>query len=153
MGGVAMATTIWFALVLAVALAAGVAEGAGPGASADSAEAALVRGNDQFALICTPGCAAGKGNVFVSPYRHFDGPRYDLCRARGPTATEMATVLRFPVTGDRLHEAFAGVTRNVSRIGSGGKAELYVANALWPQTGLRLNPTFEKTVGGLYAAG
>ena len=148
-----MATTVWFALVLAVALAAGVAEGAGPGASADSAEAALVRGNDQFAFDLYAGLRRREGNVFVSPYSISTALGMTYAGARGPTATEMATVLRFPVTGDRLHEAFARVTRDVSRIGSGGKAELYAANAVWPQTGLRVDPAFKKTVGGLYAAG
>jgi len=147
-----MATTVWFALVLAVALAAGVAEGAGPGAAADSAEAALVRGNDQFAFDLYAGLRRREGNVFISPYSISTALGMTYAGARGPTATEMATVLRFPVTGDRLHEAFARVTRDVSRIGSGGKAELYIANALWPQTGLPLDPAFKKTVGSLYAA-
>ena len=148
-----MATTVWFALVLAVALAAGVAEGAGPGAAADSAEAALVRGNDQFAFDLYAGLRRREGNVFVSPYSISTALAMTYAGARGPTATEMATVLRFPVTGDRLHEAFARVTRDVSRIGSGGKAELYIANALWPRTGLPLDAAFKKTVGSLYAAG
>ena len=148
-----MATTVWFALVLAVALAAGVAEDAGAGAAADSAEAALVRGNDQFAFDLYAGLRRREGNVFISPYSISTALGMTYAGARGPTATEMATVLRFPVTGDRLHEAFARVTRDVSRIGSGGKAELYIANALWPQTGLPLDPAFKKTVGSLYAAG
>jgi len=148
-----MATTVWFALVLAVALAAGVAEEAGPGAAADSAEAALVRGNDRFAFDLYAGLRRQEGNVFISPYSISTALGMTYAGARGPTATEMATVLRFPVTGDRLHEAFARVTRDVSRIGSGGKAELYIANALWPQTGLPLDPAFKKTVGSLYAAG
>ena len=148
-----MATTVWFALVLAGALAAGVAEGAGPGAAADSAEATLVRGNDQFAFDLYAGLRRREGNVFISPYSISTALGMTYAGARGPTATEMATVLRFPVTGDRLHEAFARVTRDVSRIGSGGKAELYIANALWPRTGLPLDAAFKKTVGSLYAAG
>ena len=149
-----MVTTTWIAVLLASTLSAlSAAAETSVGQRAEPDESAQVRGNSEFAFDLYAALRSRHGNVFVSPYSISTALGMTHAGARGPTATEMATVLRFPVAGDRLHEAFSRVTRDVNRIGSGRKAELYVANALWPQTGLRLNPAFEKTMGGLYGAG
>lgn len=148
-----MATTRWIALVFAVALAAGAAEGAGPGGSTGSDDGALVRGNNQFAFDLYARVRAREGNVFFSPYSISTALGMTYAGVRGPTATEMAAALRFPVTGYSLHQAFAKVIRDVSRVGSAGKAELHVANALWPQTGFPIDADFKKNVGTLYGAG
>jgi len=148
-----MMTTIWPAVVLTVALAAGAVEGAGPQGSTSPAETALIQGNAQFGFDLYGQLRGQDGNVFFSPYSISTALGMTYAGARGPTATEMATVLRFPLTGHRLHEAFARVSRDVSRVGAGGKAELSVANALWPQTGLPLDTAFKKTVESLYGAG
>jgi serine protease inhibitor len=145
-----MAMTVWPAVVLTVALAAGSVEGA---AGPQGTDSALVRGNDQFAFDLYGQLRGENGNVFFSPYSISTALGMTYAGARGPTATEMATALRFPLTGDRLHEAFARVSREVRRVGSGGKAELSVANALWPQTGLPVDAAFKKTVESLYGAG
>ncbi len=149
-----MATTRWIAvMVAAMALAAGDVDGAGPSGSTGSDDGALVRGNDQFAFDLYARLRAQAGNVFFSPYSISNALGMTYAGARGSTATEMAAVLRFPATGERLHRAFAKVIRDVSRVGSGGKAELHVANALWPQTGLAVDGDFEKNVRSLYGAG
>jgi serpin B len=145
-----MATRAWTAVVLTVALAAGAAAGAaGPHASTDSA---LVEGNDQFAFDLYSRLRGQEGNVFFSPYSISTALGMTYAGARGPTAMEMATVLRFPLRGDRLHEAFARVSREVGRVGAGGKAELAAANALWPQSGLPVDAAFQKTVETQYGA-
>jgi serpin B len=73
--------------------------------------------------------------------------------ARGPTATQMATALRFPMDGDRPHQTFAKVNRDVKDAGSKGGSALHVANALWIQTGLATLPAFLATVKNGYGAG
>jgi hypothetical protein len=57
----------------------------------------------------------------------------------------MAAALRFPMQGERLHQSFANVNRDVNGAGAKGGAELLVANALWTQTGLATLPAFQAT--------
>ena len=73
--------------------------------------------------------------------------------ARGPTATQMAAALRFPMDGDRLHRSFAKVNGDVNGARAKGGAELHVANALWTQMGIATLPAFQATVKNLYVAG
>jgi len=55
--------------------------------------------------------------------------------------------------GDRLHQTFAKVNRDVKDAGSKDGSELLVANALWIQTGLATLPAFLATVKNDYGAG
>ena len=149
-----MATTRWLAVVLAGVLAVGAsAAGAGGGKPAEPDEAALVKGNSEFALDLYARLRARDGNVFFSSYSISNALAMTYAGARGPTATQMAAALRFPMDGDRLHQSFAKVNRDVNGAGSKGGAELLVANALWTQTGLATLPAFQATVKNLYGAG
>jgi len=60
---------------------------------------------------------------------------------------------RRPIVGDRLHQTFAKVNRDVKDAGSKGGSELHVANALWIQGGLATLPAFLATVKNGYGAG
>jgi serpin B len=149
-----MATTRWLAVVLAGVLAAGASGAAASGGKpAEPDEAALVKGNSEFALDLYARLRARDGNVFFSSYSISNALAMTYTGARGPTATQMAAALRFPMDGDRLHRTFAKVNRDVNGAGSKGGAELYVANALWTQTGLGTLPAFEATVKTLHGAG
>ena len=149
-----MATTRWLAVVLAGMLAVGAsAAGAGGGKPAEPDEAALVKGNSEFALDLYARLRARDGNVFFSSYSISNALAMTYAGARGPTATQMAAALRFPMDGDRLHRSFAKVNRDVNGAGAKGGAELHVANALWTQTGLATLPAFQATVKNLYGAG
>ena len=64
-----MATTSWLAGVLAATLAVGAsAAGAGGGKPAEPDEAALVKGNSEFAFDLYARLCARDGNVFFSSY-------------------------------------------------------------------------------------
>lgn len=149
-----MATTRWLAVVLAATLAVGASgAAAGGGKPAEPDEAALVKGNSEFAFDLYARLRARDGNVFFSSYSISNALAMTYAGARGPTATQMAAALRFPMDGDRLHRSFAKVNRDVNGAGSKGGAELHVANALWTQMGLATLPAFQATVKNLYAAG
>ena len=149
-----MATTRWLAVTLAATLTVGAsAAGAGDGKPAEPDGAALVKGNSEFALDLYARLRARDGNLFFSSYSISNALAMTYAGARGPTATQMAAALRFPMDGDRLHQSFAKVNRDVNAAGSKGGAELLVANALWTQTGLATLPAFQATVKDLYGAG
>jgi serpin B len=149
-----MATTRWLAVVLAGMLAVGVAAAAaGSGKASEPGDPALVKGNSEFGFDLYARLRAREGNVFFSSYSISNALAMTYAGARGPTASQMATVLRFPMEGDRLHQTFAKINRDVNAAGSRGGFELYVANALWPQMGMQTLPAFQETVKNLYGAG
>jgi serpin B len=149
-----MATTRWLAVVLAGLVAAGAGPAAaGGGKAAEPDAAALVKGNSEFGFDLYARLRARDGNVFFSSYSISNALAMTYAGARGPTATQMAAVLHFPMEGDHLHQSFAKVNRDVNGSGSKGGAELYVANALWTQMGLATLPAFQTTVKTLYGAG
>ena len=149
-----MATTRWLAVVLAATLAVSASGAAASGGKpAEPDEAALVKGNSEFALDLYARLRARDGNVFFSSYSISNALAMTYAGARGQTATQMAAALRFPMDGDRLHQSFAKVHRDVNGAGAKGGAEMQVANALWTQMGLATLPAFQATVKNLYGAG
>ena len=149
-----MATTRWLAVVLAATLAVSVSTaGAGGGKAAEPDGAALVKGNSEFAFDLYARLRARDGNLFFSSYSISSALAMTYAGARGPTATQMAAALRFPMDGDRLHRSFAKVNGDVNGARAKGGAELQIANALWTQMGLAPLPAFQATVKNLYGAG
>src|SRR5262245_63481794 len=147
-----MAATRWLVVVVAGTLTVGASE-AGSGKPAEPDQAALVESNSEFTVDLYARLRARSGNVFFSSYSISNALAMTYAGARGPTATQMATALRFPMDGDRLHETFAKVNRDVKDAGSKGGSELHVANALWIQTGFATLPAFLATVKNDYGAG
>jgi len=147
-----MATAKWLVVVAGVLVAAGAAGIAAGGKPAEPDGAALVKGNGEFASDLYGRLRARDGNIFFSAYSVSNALAMTYAGARGATATEMAAALRLPMSGDRLHRAFATVNGDVNGAGAKGGAELLVANALWTQTGLATVPAFEATVKNLYGA-
>ena len=147
-----MVTTTWIAVLLASALSAlsAAAETSG-GQRAEPDESAQVRGNSEFAFDLYGRLRARDGNVFFSPYSISSALAMTYAGARGPTATQMATVLRFPFEGDRLHRSLAAVTGKVKA--AARHADLRVANALWPQAGFPITPDFQSIAQRRYGAG
>ena len=147
-------TTRWLAVVLAATLAVGPsAAGAGGGKLAEPDGTALAKGNSEFAFDLYARLRARDGNLFFSPYSISNALAMTYAGARGPTATQMAAALRFPMDGDRLHRSFAKVNGDVNGARAKGGAELHVANALWTQMGIATLPAFQATVKNLYGAG
>jgi serine protease inhibitor len=147
-----MVMTTWIAVLLASALSAlsAAAETSG-GQRAEPDESAQVRGNSEFAFDLYGRLRARDGNVFFSPYSISSALAMTYAGARGPTATQMATVLRFPFEGDRLHRSLAAVTGKVKA--AARHADLRVANALWPQAGFPITPDFQSIAQRRYGAG
>jgi len=149
-----MAATRWLAVVLAGTLAMGASDArAGSGKPTEPDVAALVESNTEFTLDLYARLRARNGNAFFSSYSISNALAMTYAGARGPTATQMAKALRFPMDGDRLPQTFAKVIRDVKDAGSKGGSELHVANALWIQTGLATLPDFLATVKNGYGAG
>jgi serpin B len=149
-----MATPRWMGAFLATVLAAGtVAEAVAGGQPADRDEAALVRGNSEFTFDLYARLRGQEGNIFFSSYSISNALAMTYAGARGPTATQMARSLRFPLEGDRLHRAFASVIGDVNSPGSPRRAELHVANALWPQAGFPIATDFQAIARNHYRAG
>ena len=94
---------------------------------------ALAEGNSRFALkLYRQLQQQQEGNLFFSPYSISAALAMTYAGARGQTATEMAGVLDFNMSPDRLHAAFSGLGSNLQGVGGKDGVELAIANALWP---------------------
>ena len=79
--------------------------GGGRRQAAEPDETALVKGNSEFAFDLYARLRARDGNVFFSPYSISNALAMTYAGARGPTATQMAAALRFPMDGTACTEA------------------------------------------------
>jgi serpin B len=140
-------------MITAAVLAAGTAAEAGNEERTRADRSAVVQGNSQFAFDLYARARAGDGNVCFSPYSVSNALAMTFAGARGETAAQMSRVLHLPFGGERLHSAFATVISDLNGPRSARKAELAVANALWPQTGFPIDPTFRSIVQKQYGAG
>jgi serpin B len=115
--------------------------------------AALVKGDNAFALSLYNQLSHDDGNLFFSPYSISNALAMTYAGARGKTADDMAKALHFPVTGNQLHAAFAGVVQDLDRKGQQRKYQLSIANRLWGQKGYGFLPEFLKLSKDAYKAG
>ncbi len=113
---------------------------------------ALAEGNTAFAVDLFKEVAkTEKGNVILSPYSVSSALGMAYAGARGNTADQMRKTLHFDLPDERLHAAFGGTTNWLTK---GRKPyELRIANALWVQQGLGLEPDFVATTNRHYKAG
>ena len=148
-----MTTTKWIALLVAAILTAGVGEAADRAAPPGPDERALVQAINELGFDLYAQLRARDGNLFLSPYSISTALAMTYAGARGPTATEMAKVLRLPFKEGRVHRAFGKVNRDVIRDGLPHQTEIHVANALWVQAGLPVRTDFRTVATNLYGAG
>ncbi len=113
----------------------------------------LSDGNSAFAVELYQALAAKPGNVVVSPYSISSALAMTYAGARGKTADEMKAVLHFDLPAGKLHPAFGGVSDSFQTAGKNRPYELNIANALWSQQGLKLEPAFLAITGKSYGAG
>lgn len=131
------------ALVLATALPA-----------AEKADrAALVRGNNQFALELYGKLRGKPGNLFFSPYSLSTALAMAHAGARGQTAEEMVKTLHFNLDTATLHPAFASLSKEISGGGQKRGYQLSTANALWGQQGYSFRPEYLRLVKENYGPG
>ena len=140
--------------ILMATLAAVAALTAGSVRADEPAVAAVVRGNNAFALDLYAKLRAEDGNLFFSPYSISTALAMTYAGARGDTADEMDKTLHFTLPQERLHPAFAALIKAVN--GDADKKrgyQLSTANALWGQKGYPFRPDFLKLTQDDYGAG
>ncbi|AUX40244.1 hypothetical protein SOCE26_016430 [Sorangium cellulosum] len=124
---------------------------------ADSKELAV--GNTTFALDLYRQVSAEPGNLFYSPYSVSSALAMTYAGARGETAEQMATALRFTLPQERLHPAFNALDLALASRGEGAEGQdgegfrLNVANALWGQKDYFYVPEFLDVLAVNYGAG
>lgn len=91
-------------------------------------------------------------NLFFSPLSVSSALGMTWAGARGGTAEQMKSTLHFPMSGDDLHHAMGALVQALDRPGKQGAFELSVANALWGQTGFKIQKPFLDICRGAYGA-
>ncbi|MBM3153454.1 MAG: serpin family protein [Chloroflexi bacterium] len=100
--------------------------------------AALVDGNNAFALDLYQALRATDGNLFYSPYSISMALAMTYGGASGNTAAQMAEALHFDLAQEALHPAFNLLDLNLAQgaddpAGDLQPLELKIANAVWAQ--------------------
>lgn len=127
--------------------------------------AAVVEGNNRFAMELYRTLRATDGNLFFSPYSVSTALAMTYAGAKGPTEAQMAETLCLPtspsvfekmgmagapITPEAFAEAFGAIIKDLNAQGEAGKYELKVANALWGQEGYAFLPAFASLVETQY---
>jgi serpin B len=124
-------------------------------ASAETAavgdRAAVVEGNNAFALALYGRLRAQPGNLFFSPESVSTALAMTYAGARGDTAVEMAKTLHFTLPPERLHPAMGGVLNALNA--PQDAYQLSVANALWARQDYKFRDDFLKLTASNYGAG
>lgn len=128
-----------------------VSPAAGPAASlAGAPSAVFVASNNSFAQRLYGQLAAAPGNLFFSPTSISTALGLAYAGARGQTASEMSNALELTLPPAELHAAFAA---QAARLTAPGGPEIRIANRLWTQSGLPIEPDFQAVAQGPYGAG
>lgn len=113
----------------------------------------LVQGNSEFAANLYQKLAVKDGNLFFSPYSISNALSMTYAGAKGNTATEMKTTMRFHLMDDRLHPAYGKLISQLHAEGKKRPFQLSVANRLWGQKDYGFLPDFIKNGQVNYNAG
>jgi len=151
------ALEIWIKLLVVIFLfcllsrIAGDAEETPPLATATADRAAVVEGNNAFAIDLYGQLRTQSGNLFFSPDSISTALAMTYAGARGDTATEMAKTMHFTLPLQRLHPAMGGILANLNA--PHDAYQLRIANALWAQQGYTFLDDFLKLTKSDYGAG
>lgn len=116
--------------------------------------AALIEGNNAFALDLYRFVAEEEGNIFYSPYSISLALAMTYAGARSETEAQMADVLHFDLPQDRLHPAFNALDLALASRGEEEEGfRLHIANAVWGQEGYEFLSDFLQTLAENYGAG
>jgi serpin B len=119
--------------------------------NADPADKAkLVEGNTEFALDLYRRLGGQEGNLFVSPYSVSTALAMTYAGAKGTSAEQMASVLKFHLKKSQLHPAFAGLIHDLHGQTREGGGQFSVANAVWRDGSVQLLSGYQKTVQANY---
>ena len=112
--------------------------------------AAVVEGDNAFAVTLFGQLRNQSGNLFFSPESISTALAMAYAGARGDTASEMAKTLHFTLPPDRLHPAMGALLSDLNAAHQGYR--LSVANALWAQRGYNFLDNFLKLMNSDYGA-
>jgi len=118
----------------------------------------LIAGNTEFAFDLYQALWNKKDNLFFSPYSLSLGLAMVYGGARGSTAKQMASVLHFTLSQERLHPAFGALHSELTKRGDDlnikekEKFQLYPANSLWVERQFELQESFRNLVDLNYHA-
>ncbi|MCW8133456.1 MAG: sigma-70 family RNA polymerase sigma factor, partial [Planctomycetota bacterium] len=140
----------------------GAAAAATP-ADMDEAVRKIARANNAFAVKLYGELATQRGNLFFSPFSVSTAMTQAMAGAREDTALEMAATLRMPVgqglehlrphvVQDKLHPAYGKLLQALEGKGRTRAYELLLANSLWVQDDLALQPEFVATLKANYGS-
>lgn len=109
---------------------------------AASTERALVGGNSAFGLALYRELSSAEGNLFFSPYSLSIAFAMAYAGAAGTTERQMAATMRFSLSQERLHRAFADLQGKLEKAQKQGDVELRLASSLWPDKEYPLREAF-----------
>jgi serpin B len=121
--------------------------------------ALLVEGNTAFAFDLYQALKAKDGDLFYSPHSISVALAMTYAGARGETAEEMATTLRFLLEQDTLHPAFNWLDAELASRGEGAQGKdgegfrLNIVNAIWGQEDYEFLSEFLDVLAENYGAG
>jgi serpin B len=114
---------------------------------------AAVTGLNEFAIDLYRASLADKGgNVVVGPYSVVTALGMIYSGASGTTADEMAAVLHTGMPADRWHVALNAYDLTLEARTKGSPTQWRVANKVWVQQGLQLQPSFLDLLMSRYGA-
>jgi serpin B len=119
--------------------------------SAATDRAAVVEGNNAFAVELYSQLRNQSGNLFFSPESISTALAMTYAGARGDTASEMAKTLHFTLPPDQFHPAMGALLSDLNAAHNG--YQLSVANSLWAQQGYTFLDNFLKLTRSDYGAG
>ncbi|HEY3356459.1 MAG TPA: serpin family protein [Polyangia bacterium] len=120
---------------------------------------ALAHGNTTFACEMYQQLRQQPGNLFYSPQSISQALAMTYAGARAGTETQMADVLSFALTQERLHPAFNALDLALASRGQGAQGadgagfRLHLVNAIWGQQGYGFLASFLDVLAVNYGAG
>jgi len=114
-------------------------------------QAAVVEGNNAFAVALYGQLRSQDGNLFFSPESISTALAMTYAGARGDTASEMAKTMHFTLPPERLHPAMGALLADLNAPHKG--YQLRVADALWAQRDYVFRDDFLKLNKSDYGAG
>jgi serpin B len=114
-------------------------------------QAAVVEGNNAFAIDLYAQLRKQNGNLFFSPESISTAFAMAYAGARGTTATQMAATLHFTLPPDKLHPAMGALLAGLNGPNAGYK--LHVADSLWAEKDFAFLDDFLKLTSSDYGAG
>lgn len=110
----------------------------------------LVEANTAFAVNLYHQLCAAEGNLFFSPHSISSALVMTLAGAAGPTRDQMMQALSLTSADEELHSGFSALNAKFEDTQASTPNKLFIANALWPQKGFKINRSFRNLVQKYY---